>query len=304
MFLPCGHHFELEYLDKHLGITSIYCLDTTGNIQKVARDTLDQVEKEVSACPTCRESCKKVRRYALHYQLVALKGNMERIHSKFGKKMNMFRGQLDDAKIRLDKSFDDFSDKIRPGPLAGRSNADLVRHRGNTLAEIQSNITRFKEQVVQLFEDDIAQLAVFLDISPVSISDCPNINFCYRLRFEALFFRSRLIILEESVRMLRALRSMSDDSEHTRVLIRGLQSLTTDEANTNIKALDSIITECDTMHLKRLEAEIRVVQLCFYNSLKGLGTQPEAMDPAKFLKEDAFVAAMKTHNFSAIAYRV
>ena len=398
MFLPCGHHFELEYLDRYLGLTNVYLLDTTGNIQKIACDTLDQVKKMISACPTCGKSCKNVRRYALHHHLVALEENIDRMHTKFSRKMNMFMENLYDGKISLDKSFNDFRERLRPGPLAGRSNADLVRHRGNRLAEIQSSITDFKDHVVQLFEDDMAKLAEFLGISPVSAEQLPDINLCYRLRFEALVFRSRLIMLEEGHRMSGALRSMNDDSEHTTVLIRGLQSLTRDEAKIKIKALNSIITECETKNLKRLEAEVRLTQMCFHILLKDLGAasnlsveaslrrtlslcrtypdtagmllmtynaiklvlngerrhgnlytqgsrriwwnwpahkvgnlkvcvhghqysmstwpscpecgrevpsspKPEPVDPKTFLKEDAFVAAMRTQTFSAASYR-
>ena len=399
MFLPCGHHFELEYLDRYLGLSNVYILDTIGNIQKIACDTLDQVKKMISACPTCGKSCKNVRRYALHHHLVALEENIDRMHTKFSRKMNMFMEKLYDGKISLDKSFNDFRERLRPGPLAGRSNADLVRHRGNRLAEIQSSITDFKDHVVQLFEDDMAKLAEFLGISPVSAEQLPDINLCYRLRFEALVFRSRLIMLEEGHRMSGALRSMNDDSEHTTVLIRGLQSLTRDEAKIKIKALNSIITECETKNLKRLEAEVRLTQMCFHILLKDLGAasnlsveaslrrtlslcrtypdtagmllmtynaiklvlngerrhgnlyaqgstriwwnwpahkvgslkvcvhghqysmstwpscpecgrevpsspKPEPVGPEKFLKEDAFVAAMRTQTFSAASYRI
>lgn len=271
MFLPCGHHFELEFLDRHIGLTKLYRLDTTGNIQKVACDTLGQVKNMVLACPTCGGSCKNVRRYAFHHQLVALKGNIDRMHTKLSQKMNMFMEQLYHAKTTFDKSFDDFRERLRPGPLAGRNNADLVRHRGNTLVEIQSNITNFRDHVVQLFEDDMAKLAIFLGISHVSGDELPGINLCYGLRFGALFFRGRVIVLEESLRMLGALRSMDDNSEHTAVLIRGLQTLTGEEANTNIKVLNGIITECETKNLKRLEVEIRLVQIWFHIILKDLG---------------------------------
>ena len=271
MFLPCGHHFELEYLDRHFGLANIYSLDTAGNIQKVACGTLGQVKNMLSACPTCGISCHNVRRYALHHQLLALNGNIDLMHMKLSRKMNMFMEQLYDAKTRLDKSFKDFCERLRPGPLAGRNNSDLVRHRGNTLAEIQNNITRLKDEIVQHFEDDIAKLTVFLGISAVSVDELSDLTLCYRLRFEALLLRSRLIILEESLRMRGALKSMKDDSEHTTILIRGLQSLTSHEADVKIKFLSSIITECEIKNLKRLEAEMRLIQMCFHIVLKDLG---------------------------------
>ena len=271
MFLSCGHHFELEYLDQRLDLSNIYVLDATGNIQKVASDALSQVKSMDLACPTCGESCKNIRRYALHHRLTALEGNIDRMHAKFSRKMNRFMEQLYSAKISLDKSFDDFRKRLRPGPLAGRSNADLVRHRGNTLAEIQGRILDFKDDVVQRFEDDIARLATFLGISSVLAYGFPNINICYRLRFEVLFVRTRLIVLEESLRMLDALRIMNDDSEHTSILIQGLRSLTHDEANQHIRALNSTITECTSRNLKRLETEVRLIQMCLHILLRDLG---------------------------------
>ena len=271
MFLPCGHHFELEYLDRYLDLSNEYLLDTAGKIQTVASDTLRPVKSINLACPTCGESCKNIRRYALRHQLMALEGNIDRMHTKFSRKMNMFMGQLYGGKTSLDESFDAFCKRLRPGPLAGRSNADLVRHRGNALAETQSQITYFKDHVAHLFEDNIAKLTVFLGIPPMSAYEVPNINLCYQLRLEVLFVRSRLIILEESHRMLDALRSMNDDSEHTSVLIRGLQSLTQDEANKHIYCLDSIIKESESKNLKRLEAEIRLIQMYFHVLLRDLG---------------------------------
>ena len=272
MFLPCGHHFELAFLDSHFGLANVYRLDATGSIQKVSCDKLPQAKRMVLTCPICRESCSNVRRYALHHQLIALKGNIDRMHTKLSRKMNWVMERLFQAKTRLDQSFNEFRDGLKPGPLTGRSNADLVRHRGNTLAEIQSQITDFKDHVAQPFEDDLVRLADFLGLSSMSVHEFPNINLGYRLRFEALFFRSRLIILEESRRMLGALQSMSDDSEHTTVLVRGLQALTRDEATTNMRALNSLLIECEAKNLKRLEAEILLVQVCYHILLKDLET--------------------------------
>ena len=272
MFLPCGHYFELEYLDKSFDLANVYLVNNTGNIQGIASNILSRLKSMNLACPNCGESCKDVRRYALHHQLAELEGNVDRMYSKFSRKMNMFMDQIYNAKIGLDRSFNDFQESLKPGPLTGRSNTNLVHYRGNTTADVESRIKNFKDQVVQLFEDDISKLAAFLGVSPMSAHGLPTINLSYRLRFEALLIRSRLIILQESNRMLGTLRSMNDDSEHTNVLIRGLHSLTKDEANKHIKFLNGIITQCEIRRLKRLEAEIRLIQLCFEIVLEQLGT--------------------------------
>lgn len=126
------------------------------------------------------------------------------------------------------------------------------------------------DDVVQIFEYDITGLAASFGAS-VLHDDLPEITMPYQPRFEALFYRCRLISLEESLKMMRALSSMKDDSRHTAVLISGLRQLTIDQASSYISALGDILAGCDRQNLKRLEAEVRLLQACFHIILKNAG---------------------------------
>ena len=144
MFLTCGHHFELGYLDAQIGLSTVYRMDNLGRIRKVVCTSSQQAKRMNPSCPECGESCKDARRYAICEQLLALQGNIDRIYAKFNRKLNMFMNKMYEAKAGLDKSYEEFSQSLRPGPLTGRTNADIIRHRGNTLAEIQRDISQFK----------------------------------------------------------------------------------------------------------------------------------------------------------------
>lgn len=59
------------------------------------------------------------------------------IYAKFRGKLIVFMEQMYDAKSELDKTFGTFSRVLRPVPLPGRRNEEVVRNRGNALAELQ-----------------------------------------------------------------------------------------------------------------------------------------------------------------------
>ena len=93
----------------------------------------------------------------------------------------------------------------------------------------------------------------------------------YRLRFDVLFIRSRLVILEEAPRMISALKKINTTSHHAKLLIEGLREVTVEEATKHIAALENTIAECEDKRLRRLEAEARLVQLYLHEVLKNLG---------------------------------
>lgn len=72
MILPCGHHFDLEFLDKHMTITKLYDLDSTGHIGRVRLAHREEVFSMDTSCPLCGYDCKDIRRYALSHQMSAL----------------------------------------------------------------------------------------------------------------------------------------------------------------------------------------------------------------------------------------
>ena len=116
------------------------------------------------------------------------------------------------------------------------------------------------------FEDDI-------NVIPLNIQAIQNnivITSPYRLRCSILRSRCRLIILDESVRMLAALNNTPKSTDHTMIMIAGLQKLTIAEAESHVASLQSKIAQCDAKNAKRLEVEFRLVQASFYLILRAL----------------------------------
>lgn len=114
----------------------------------------------------------------------------------------------------------------------------------------------------------MSQLATFIGNSKI----LPAGSFSFRLRHDSLFYRCRLVSLEESVRMLKILDAMAPSSQHMRTLTHGLRSVTSSQATDNILAIQSSIEQCETRNLKRLEVEMRLLQLAFHVILMIVGS--------------------------------
>ncbi len=115
----------------------------------------------------------------------------------------------------------------------------------------------------------MARLPVFLGVE--ASDNETDVNSSWFLRFEALFSRARLIVLEEAMRMIIALRSMTNPSDHTLLTIIAIEEMTIDEGKHHVAALKGLIAACEEKNLKRLEAELRLVQACFHLVLRELG---------------------------------
>lgn len=144
MSLQCGHGFEVEFLDRHVGIDSLYEINSSGSILEVGLQSTARLSHINANCPTCGEDMKDVRRYALCSQLQTLKSSMDRLYAKITRNFNVFLEQTYAGKVKLDASFENFGKAIRPGPLNGRANELLIRERINTLTEVQANIINFR----------------------------------------------------------------------------------------------------------------------------------------------------------------
>lgn len=72
--------------------------------------------------------------------------------------------------------------------------------------------------------------------------------------------------------MLRVLEAIGSTSQHMKTLIQGLRDITVIQARDNISAIQSSIGECKSRTLKRLEVEMRLLQLAFHMVLVVLGT--------------------------------
>lgn len=261
MFLACGHHFDVEVLDSYVGIHNLYQLSAkSGHINGVHLSSMEQTfDMSLPYCPSCGEGCEDVRRYAIIYQLRMTEGNIDRVYSKLCRNLNRFLSYMHDVKRDLDDSFPGFAGRLRPGPLTGRTNERLVSERGNAMTDVQGKIQRFRDDVVLPFEATIASLPALYNI----LECITGADQTFRLRFDALFYRCRLITLDEAVRMLAPLEAMCDRSEHSSLLTNGIRRMTIEEAKQRELDIEASIQECNLKKMKRLETEFRLFQLCF-----------------------------------------
>ena len=144
MSLPCGHAFGLGVLDRHVGISNILDLDSTGAIQKAGMVSSRALTKVKILCPECGAGFGQLPRYSLANKLSTLEGNLDRLYAKFSRKLNMFMENMYSTKVELDQTLDTFSKTLKPSPLSGRTNEELVRNRGGVLDGVLSDITRFR----------------------------------------------------------------------------------------------------------------------------------------------------------------
>ncbi|MCJ1462198.1 hypothetical protein MMC07_000798 [Pseudocyphellaria aurata] len=274
LFLACGHHFDLETFDAHVGLKNVYDIDSTGVIKRaLVNPSAMQAFGADVCCPECGAACVNIRRYAIFKQLRDLPDTVDRLYAKMGRKMNMFMDLIVRSKDDLDTSFEAFSKSMRPGPLTGKTNERWVRDRGNAMMEVQQKIVNFRDDVVAKFENDLVLLADFFGNSEILAS----LNSPFKLRHDSLFYRCRLITLEESARMCELLEKLGHTSRHMTTLFRGLRDMTIAQALQNITNIRSSIVECEVQDLKRLEVELRLIQVSFHTVLEKLG-QASDMD--------------------------
>ena len=132
------------------------------------------------------------------------------------------------------------------------------------------------------FEDNIADLATFLGI-PAGPDEI-DINFPYLLHFDALFYRCRLIVLEEGLRMHVALSNIRDSSQHTSIMAETLKEMAITEAKEHLATIGTAIEACEGKRLKRLKTELRLVQICFHIVLRDAGTRSKLNVSASLTK--------------------
>lgn len=62
-----------------------------------------------------------------------------------------------------------------------------------------------------------------------------------------------------------------EQSSHTTAMLLSLQEMTVTQSIQNIAKIQSSIAECETRNLKRLEVEMRLIQIAFHLILKSIG---------------------------------
>lgn len=144
IFLACGHHFDLDFLDGYFGLASLYENEANRNIQALRGGLSGQVGSVNLKCPTCNASCVEIRRYSMSKQLCDYDGVVDKLCALFARKTNYFLKRAYAIKMDLDATFQRFHETIRPGPLTGKANELKIRERGSAVDELQSNIVRFR----------------------------------------------------------------------------------------------------------------------------------------------------------------
>lgn len=97
-------------------------------------------------------------------------------------------------------------------------------------------------------------------------------NLPFRLRLDSLFYRCRLLVLDETVHMLELIQKIDNQTQHSRLLVDGLRALSISQAGEVIKDIGKAITECRSRSLKRLEVELRLMQIALHGILRSLNT--------------------------------
>ena len=95
-------------------------------------------------------------------------------------------------------------------------------------------------------------------------------NLPFKLRLESVYYRCRLLILEDAIFMLGELKRL-EPSTHTHMLLQGLRYKTIGHAEDIMLHLGNAIASCAIKHLKRLEVELRLIQVSFHAVLAALG---------------------------------
>lgn len=144
MFLPCNHSFGVEFLDELFGMHDVYRMSMTGKIEAVAISPTRQAHTRKICCPTCQHPCQSVKRYALLHKLSTFEQDVDRMYAKSSRKLHIFMGDMERMKLELDLSFDTAASELKPGPLTGRKNADVVRARTNASSALEASITGFR----------------------------------------------------------------------------------------------------------------------------------------------------------------
>lgn len=278
--LHCQHTFDLELLDRHNRLQDVYAIESDGHIMSLA---LSKEFGTAPTCPTCLAPITDVRRYAAGLQIKALPDNIDRMIAKMGRKLNAFEEGLTRKVREMDMDFAGFCRKIRPSPMAAKVNQRLVWERGESFMEVQRKVTDFRgknksrvrkasscaavldlivtvDDVVKPFQANAVEVESFIGRPDIFTSP----NFSFDLRYDLLFLRIRLAILQEALRMSEFLKPLNDPSQQIQALAQGLRTLTSQESVRNVIVAEEAIGKCEGRKMACIEVELRLVQLSFH----------------------------------------
>ena len=99
--------------------------------------------------------------------------------------------------------------------------------------------------------------------SVLAATDLLRSNIQFKIRLLALHLRHRLVILKDSMHIVEIMKDQNTKTDHSRLLIEELSKMTGDQAVENVEILSPIIEDCVSRSLKRLEVEMRLLQISF-----------------------------------------
>ena len=286
--LRCGHTFDLEHLDRHTQFQNIYEMQNDGQVVSLA---LAKDFETAPTCPTCLAPITDIRRYSAGQQLKAFSDNVDRMIAKMGRKINAFEEGLLHRQRDMDADFPGFSQKIRPSPLAAKMNQRLVWERGQTFMEVQKKVTDFRgkiypdyaanmkadapdligvlDEVVKPFQNNVIQVETFIGRPDFFTSP----NFSFDLKYDLLFLRCRLAVLQEAMRMSDYMKPLNDPSQQLQALAQGLRTLTSQEGLRIVDAAEEAIGKCEARKTVCLEVELRLIQLSLQIVVRSSGVE-------------------------------
>ncbi|KAL8806343.1 MAG: hypothetical protein Q9182_001373 [Xanthomendoza sp. 2 TL-2023] len=272
IFLPCGHEFTVVDLDAQLELSKIYNLSTSGEILAMEH-TMAEGCKRLPKCPKCDAALDCVPRYRHFRQYQLAPNTIECLYRKFGRKMWMFAGNVQEYRKNLQKGFEWFCDNFAPGPLTGKANAAMIKTRLLYITPVEMAITGFRDNVLLPAEKKIAHIGIVLGKDYVSAP----LRLSFKLRSDLLYLHCRLTVLQEAANIIRFLQN-SDDPRHTAYMAQTLRMHTIQQIDENLSEAGLLAEECRLKSLIRLEAEATLIQLCFDAVAESLGGEVDNLD--------------------------
>ncbi|MCJ1432453.1 hypothetical protein MMC27_001809 [Xylographa pallens] len=251
-------------LDIFWGLKDTYKIDKSGVIEDGAVTQLPNFG--ILKCPDCWEPSRNTVRYELANQLQDLTTTIEHFYSKIGRKLSELHKDYSHTEELLFHTFRGFCENLKPGPLGGKHNQRVIWDRGNTMLEIQQKATKFRDDIVTPFEHNIARLADF--VKNTDILD--HVASPFGLRYDLVYFQCRLVTLKDALQVYQYLLKLKPTDQHTSIIAEGLRIKIQEQSVGEILSLGRKITASKDLHLKRVEVELRIIQLGVHMILKKL----------------------------------
>jgi len=138
------------------------------------------------------------------------------------------------------------------------------------------DLTDIIDDVVKPFQANAVEVESFIGRPDIFKSP----NFSFDLRYDLLFLRCRLAILQEALRMSDFFKPLNDPSQQIQALAQGLRTLTSQESMSNVVVAEEAISKCEGRKMFCLEVELRLVQLSFHIVARSSGVNSK-MDPER-----------------------